>query len=479
MKNHTFLQFLSTLFLFAVIFTEGCTLDNVSGSSGDIVTKEDLQAASQILGESLSNDNSGVSLSLNDALTLISKDGFIQKTAAKTTLADRSGRGNEENYVYQYDPETGIHTVSFKRQVDQAVFSKSVTDTLHYIFRDVDGTFIEFPGNEIDRIESINFNGRREGEVSTIRKQSFFVRKDTFVIDGVSNASSILTIDGTHTGVGSIEIDQSQEDILQRFYELEINFLNIEIDKATVQTNGNLQQGVTGTLSWEMLIEKNINNKSQKRTLRGTIEMNGDGTALIRFKDYIKLFQINLDDGDVKDQDDEFEGSVQSVNTGDNSLTLVNGRTVYVNSNTEFDEDYPSLVSVQESLKSNISIWAEGKGAVNNGQFIASEIEFENKDNEDEEDTNGDQIEFEEMVTSADMDANTFTLGDKVVVQVNDQTIIEDNGDYLSLRSVSEALNEGFEVSADGIAIWSSDSESDITAIQVEFESEEDDNEED
>lgn len=377
--------------LLLILVISGCTLDNVGNSTDETITEEDLQASSQILGESLSSDNSGVILSLNDALTTISSSGFTQKTAGPTTAQDddRSGRGNETNYKYTYDPETGTHTISFERQVQRALFSKTVIDTLNYIFRDNNESFIKLPRQQKERIETIDYNGRREGEISTPRKESFFVRKDTFAITGVSDASTVLTIDGVHNGQGSIEIDRPENELMKRSYQLEINFLNIEIDKAVVENNQNLQSGVTGTLSWDMMIEKSVGNRTETHTLRGTIELSGDGTALLRFRNYLKLFQINLNNGDVKDQDEEFEGRVHLVNLDENSLTLVNGRTVYVTDNTEFeDDDYPSLRAVAEALNNNANIWAEGEGFIRDGKFIVSEIEFENE--EDDEDGNGD-----------------------------------------------------------------------------------------
>ncbi|WP_440999218.1 DUF5666 domain-containing protein [Fodinibius sp. SL11] len=470
---HTFLITVATLAI--LVAAAGCTLDDVSSSNSETITQEDLQAAGEILGESLSSDNSGILLSLTDALTNFSSTNFnssLNKTGTPTTQNDRSGRGGETNYNYSYDQQTGIHTISFRREVNRPLFNKTVIDSLNYIFKDGNGTLIESPNNETERIESINFNGNREGEILTPRKNSYFVRSDTFLIDGVSDATPVLSIDGVHNSNGHMQIDRPAENqVLERNYELEINFLSIEIEKPTTGPI-DFSRGVTGTLSWEMTIQKNANGNSSSKTLRGTVEMSGDGTALLRFQNLFKRFQVNLTNGDVKDQDEEFEGRVQSVNISEQSVTLVNGRTIYLTENTEIDDDdFTSLDAVQEAVNRNTFVWAEGEGYVNDNRFYAEEIEFERED--DEDDTEG-EIEFKEWVSSVDLANQTFTLAQNVVVQVTENTNIEDGGDYITLQEVAEALQNGVLVEADGSALEETENpDIDLSAITVEFEGEE------
>lgn len=472
MEKHRILKLHIIIPILLVAFSSACTLSNMGERQGSI-TKGDLQAASHILGESLSSNNSGVLLSLNDALTNISSSEFTQSTAQKGVLSPpsiqsgHSGRGNETNYQHSYNPETGIHTVSFQRQVKRSLFEKSVTDNLKYIFRNNSGDFIQYPRQNSDRIEAITYNGRREGDISTLKKESFFVRQDTFLIDGMSDASPVLTIDGVHNGKGTIKIERPNKSALERSYVLEINFLNIEIKK-TAGGEINLQRGVTGTLSWEMTIEKS----SASKTLSGTIELSADGTALLHFENFLKLFQVNMDNGDVKDLDHEFEGGVQSVNLNTKSVTLVNGQTVYLNNDTEFDADaYPTLQSVQEALNNGLSIWTEGEGGMQNGRFIVTEVEFENADEESSSDI--EEVKFEEQVTAVDLKTGTFTLNNKIVVATNDQTTFENSSDYQSLQEVSDALDQGITVIADGDAQQASENSSaDLVALSVDFDKE-------
>lgn len=436
-----------TLMAFLLIFS-GCSISGIDKQDEEI-TEEDLQAASQILGESLSDETSGVMGSLNDALTTISSDGFVRTGAAKADDDDNSGRGREYNFSYSYDPATGLHTLAFKRSVSKENFSKSVTDTLKYIFTDNSGNFIAYPRANKDRIETIDFKGFREGTVNSPERNSFFVRNDTFLIDGVSDASSILAIDGVHNGEGNFEGTTDEGVQLERDYTLEINFLEIQINKALVQENQSLVQGVTGTLTYELVVNKTQNGSSSSKTIRGTIEMNGDGTALLRFERFQKLFRISLDDGDVRDEEDEFEGKVASVNLEQSTFSLAGGRTVKITDNTVFDDDgdLDNLEQVKRALEEGERVSAEGEGYVDGDLFVAEEVEFEIN----EDDQESDIFDFEAFIESIDLENSKIILQDERVLHITDTTQFDDSGDYQTLVAAKEALELGKLVVADGI----------------------------
>lgn len=453
-----------------------CSISGVDKQT-DEITEEDLQAAGQILGESLSDETSGIMGSLNDALTGISNDGFVRTTSAKSMDDDddeNSGRGRESNFSYSYDPDTGIHTLAFLRSVTKTNFSKSVTDTLKYIFTDNNGSFIAFPRVNRERIETIDFKGFREGTVNSPSRNSFFTRKDTFLIDGVSQASNILSIDGKHNGEGNFEGTNDEGNSLERDYELEINFLNVEIDKAVVQANQSLEQGVTGTLTYELIVEKVNNGSSSTKTIRGTIEMNGDGSALLRFERFRKLFRINLDDGDVRDQDDEFEGKVTSVNLENSTITLSEGRVVRITDETTIDNegDLLSLQAVAETLEAGKPVEAEGDGFKDGDVFVATRIKFET---EEEDDGVEGEVNFDAFISSVSLENGTVTLQDERVIKITDDTVIDESGDFLNLESVRNALEEGKTVAADGKGIESEEEGISIIATRIEFELEESD----
>lgn len=473
-------QSITLILIMAVsaLFT-GCTLDGISTDSSNTsenVTQEDLEAAARIMGETLSDENEGVMSSLNDALTTFTTDGFtLSESGGSDGLLvpythdddENTGRGKETNFSYSYDPDTGQHTIAFQRIVHNGEFYKSVTDTLKYIFTDVDGAFIAFPREQRLRIETIDFTAFRDGTVQDSARESFFTRRDTFFIDGVSEASAILSLDGVHRGNGELMATTENNDVIQRSYSAIVNFLDIQIDKAVVRENGSLEAGVNGVLSWEIEIVKSKNGNSETKTLSGTVEMNGDGTALLRFKKFAKIFLINLDDGDVKDHEKEFEGQVKHVNIQEETFTLVNGRVFQLNDHTVIDDsgDLLSLEAVAQKLEEGVEVWAEGEGHVEENVFIVEEVEFEY-----EEHNHDDIIVKEGTVTNVNLDAKIFEINNDLLVRVSGDTQFDDSGDYMSLEAVVDAMENGDTVVVRVEGIEDTTTDADLLALEVRFE---------
>ncbi|MEX0722466.1 MAG: hypothetical protein WD357_05135 [Gracilimonas sp.] len=402
MKNyiHKFTTRAGYLFVTALLFS-ACTLGDVSDElSNNELTPEEVDAASQIMGQALSDDNDGIFASLNDALATVSDSGFETapaklKEEEDDDEDDYSGRGGESNFQHEYDPQTGTHTISFDRQVSAPNFEKYLSAVLTYIFTDIDGAFIEQPRDNKDQIENIAFTASKDGDITNRFRNSEFSRADTFAIGGLSSATTLLTLDGYHYGNGSFNGVRPNGDTFERSFVTEISFLDIEINKDTVAYYGSLEQGVTGTLTYEMSIFRNNNGNESTKTVSGTIEMDGDGTALLRFQNLNKLFRVNLSSGVVTDDEDELEAAVSSVDIENNTVTLSNNVIVIISSRTEVegDDGLESLEEVAIALQNGLNVIAEAEGYTspeNPLEFIADEIEFELEEEDDEDDGDDD-----------------------------------------------------------------------------------------
>lgn len=387
---------LSSAIILSIFMLSACTLGDVSDEiSNTELTPEEIDAASQIMGQALSDDNDGIFASLNDALATVSDEGFGTGTAKlkdgdDDDDDDYSGRGGESNYQYEYDPQTGTHTLSFDRQVSTPNFQKNLSAVLTYIFTDIDGGFIAQPRVNKESIENISFTAYKTGDIENRFRSSEFSRADTFAIGGLSSATSVLTLDGFHYGNGSFNGVRPNGDIFERSYVNEISFLDIEINKDTVAYYGSLQQGVTGTLSYEMNIFRSNNGNESTKTVSGTIVMDGDGTALLRFQNLNKLFRVNLKTGFVSDDDDDLEETVASVDVDNRTVTLSNNVLVIITERTEVegDEGIESLEEVASALENGLTVYAEVEGyknPQNQMEFIADEIEFEFEEGEDDD----------------------------------------------------------------------------------------------
>jgi len=293
---------ISKLSLFSVMLMVLFAACSAVNNDVESLSDEDIELATQIIGESVSDENSGMMSSVYDAMSSVDSDGIrYQNDRRKAHDDGRSGRGGESNYSYEYDSETGVHTLSYNRSVNRGDFSKSVSLLNTYLFKSPEGAFVVRPRANADSIESIDFTSNKNGSLESRHRNSSFARTDTFAVTGLHSTSSVVTIDGTHHGEGSASGVTRDSVQASRDYTIDIEFANIEIEKDSVEANGNLEQGVTGTLNYSIVINKTFGDEIDENVIEGTIEMEGDGTALLRFKKIAKTVRFSLKDGSRED----------------------------------------------------------------------------------------------------------------------------------------------------------------------------------
>lgn len=426
------------LLVIATLFTTACTIDRLNDDSVP-ADENEFRLAGQIIGESVSESDNGILSSFPEAFAVPNQAGLIQGE----TFFSLRPFGNLQNYSYQFNASTGIHSVEFSRAeaINNQVLNSDVSLTYH--FRDADGNSIANPSQNMQAIESVEFSSTRSGSIETANKSSFFTRTDRFFIDGLSSNSPKLLIDGLHSGEGLFIQIQTDGSTTEREYILDMNFLNVSINKEIVESNRNFRSGVNGALSYESTIRENTPVDNGTKIVNGTLEFTGDGTALLKFRDFFDVFRVRLDSGTVFD-DDEFEGRVISVELSSGIITLVNGQRIQITSQTAIDDDgdYFTLQEVSGALENNERIKAEGdyfRNDETSNLWTATEVEFEVESNE-----------FDEPVIAIDPDNGTFTVVSGDLFYLNDTSEIDDDGDFLTLTEVQNALSNGEPVSANG-----------------------------
>lgn len=282
------------------------------------LTQEELEMATVILSNSLSDEHGGMVSILYDAVSEVQSDQIRYSSAesSKTGESDiyaannhpsdqhHRGRGGESGYESSYDPETGEHRISFFRNVDGPVVQRTMAAEYVYIYTDAEGQFLEFPRRSHDLIETIDFKGMREGSTTGLMREHSFARIDTLFLDGLSSASALLTLEGNHSSNGEMKISASRfAGLTNRSYELTYTMEDVQVDKAVVMENGNLEQGITGFMSYELFMSMTVNGEVRDREVSGVIELSGDGTALLRFGHLDRLFRIFLGTGEVEESD--------------------------------------------------------------------------------------------------------------------------------------------------------------------------------
>jgi len=432
----TFILTLSVIWLMA-----GCSIDGYENASAPI-TDQEIQLAGQIIGESISENQSGILSTFSEAFAIPTSSGLI---TGPSLLSSGSFR-NIEDYSYTYDSATGEHHVTYTVQRNTLLISSSTQVMLTYIFYDAGESTIEFPEQEMERIDAVDFKSEQSGTINTGSKNSVFSRTDRILLNGLNDQTDILTLDGFHSGEGLFSTTTATGNQIEREYLLDMNYLDIKINKAVVLLNRNFRNGVNGALSYESTVRV-VNNGTSVETgnakiVNGTIEMNGDGTALLNFRDQIEPIRLRLDDGDVFD-DDEFEGRITNVDLEKQIFTIANGQRIRIDNQTVIDDgDFQSLNDVAVALNNGQRIVAEGDyfhPDENVNLWVATKVEFEEESNE-----------FQKLLKSINFSSSSLTLINGDELFLTDDSDINFDDEFNSLQDVSDAVRDGLPVLADG-----------------------------
>ena len=272
----------------------------------DIISDADLDMAAEIMGSSISDQQSGLINSVYDALSTISSTGISygndKNFQMKSDKDERGGRGFERSFSHTYDSTTGVHTLSFDRSFEKGLFSSSISTLQEIQYVDLEGNFIARPKLHRDAVNQINLHSTKSGQNSNPHKSSEFTKIDSLYFTGLHAAQSLVRMDGSHHGLGSGAAVLRDSSSHSRSFEVKVVFDDIEIDKDTLAAYGNLENAVTGTLSYSMTMNKVINGVPEETVMEGTIDLEEDGTALMKFYKYDRLYRLGLRDGDVKER---------------------------------------------------------------------------------------------------------------------------------------------------------------------------------
>lgn len=326
----------------------------------------DVDMATRIVAESLSDQNDGAIAALTDALTLVGPTGLVRLTGTGLPdTAGTSGRGLETGFTYSFQADSAIHQAQFSRSVVKPGYGKSVTIRTRH-------RYVE-PGGVLD---GMIFNGFRSGTILTDLVSSTFSRTDQWAVTGLSPSSTTLSIDGWHRGEGTLGMVR---------YTIDIRFLNIAIDRTLALATKSLSQGVTGTMTYAVRLERSDLASPLVKTLNGTVEFRGDGTALMRYgtvADAPRTLSVN---NGKPLEDDEFEGVVDRVEG--RQIVLTNGDRIDIPTDAVIDPDgdYLTLSEVAAAVAKGVRVKAEGDltSSSTSANRVASVVEFESDSDDD------------------------------------------------------------------------------------------------
>ncbi len=275
----------------------------------ELVRESDLDLAAEIMGSAIADEESGMINSIYDALSSVSttgisygKESFFNAKSLHDDSKNRGGRGHERSFTHSYDSTTGVHTLNFERSFTKGLFTNTTSTVQELVYTDLEGNFIARPKAKRDDINTISLKSQKSGSVHNPRRSSEFTKIDTMLFTGLHATQSLVELSGKHLSYGTGEAVLKDSTSYARSFEVSIVFDNIAIDKDTVAAYGNLENGLSGTLTYSIVMNKTVNGVPEEIIMEGTIDLSEDGTALMEFYKYDYIYRLGLRDGDVKER---------------------------------------------------------------------------------------------------------------------------------------------------------------------------------
>lgn len=260
------------------------------------LSEEDLQVVTLAVSEALSDQTDGVITELYDLQDQLGH-GRVQSGFQFGPRGPRPGQGEPRNEVRTYNPETGQHIIQFERSFVGEGVSKSQSVYLEYIFTNPDGAFVEFPGRE--EVATVQFTGDREGTMTNRRQSSTTNREAAWLMSGLEDASTTIRLNGTQSNSGTMTAITPRGDV-SRVFNLDLSFADVTIDKS-FEADSTLENKVTGTITFDMNMTHTLpNGEIREKTNSGSIDLAGNGRAILRIMGIRTLYSINLATGDVE-----------------------------------------------------------------------------------------------------------------------------------------------------------------------------------
>ena len=434
LKNFNYLYYL----LFLTLVLNACEINSFNQNSTEL-TQEEALIAGLIIGESVSENQSGLLSSFQEAFAVPTQQNLI----VGPSILSFDNLLDLQNYTYNFDASTGIHHIKYSRDNQGTELLSTSSYEISYTFRDADKNIIADPDRDRDRIEGVEYKAIRSGEIIDSSKVSYYTRTDHLFMNGISSENDILIIDGYHSGEGVFTRIDSLGHEIKRDYTIDINYLDIQINKPVVTENRNFRTGVNGAFSYETTIQISGNGNNGTKIVNGSIELNGDGTALLKFGDKSEPYRVRLENGGVIEKD-EFEGRVVAVGESKQSFTLSTGKVIQVDESTKiFRRDFNSIEELAIALSTGNRIIAKGSFSQTEpgvNIWIATEVEFELESNE-----------FNGLLGSVNLNSKSFKLTNGTEFFVIQQSNVRFNGKVIKdLALIVPDIEAGTEIEADG-----------------------------
>ena len=291
-------SYLQTTMILAVLFgsllLQGCS--DVTNTAQEELSEEEVLVLEGVLGSALSEEDEGLLSGMKDMTGRFGANGLNHR------YRDTGGFEGSPfgNFTREYDPETGIHTITFIREADRPRGSVSFSALMEYQFTDPDGAYLEFPYADSTLIQTIQFNGTRAGEMQRTNRSSSFERVANWTLSDIQSADGVMTLEGSQTGTGMMMISRPNGGEFSREYTTQLDLVDVTLQEAT-EDEDRLPYLVSGVIEYQTTVTKIINGEETVNEYSGTIELSENGEALVRFFGLKRTLRLNLANGNRVD----------------------------------------------------------------------------------------------------------------------------------------------------------------------------------
>ncbi len=294
---------LLSLLLGTLFFLSAC--DSAIESTTELTAAE-ATLVSEIAAQTLSDAQDGTMSDLNDLNASVGAEGLgygegpLARHQGMGGPANRLWRGPNTRHHAAYDSSTGEHTIQYQRAIQTNFMSKGLNVKLVYVFTDAAGDFIARPGQQRDAIAAITFTGERSGFTRAERPNgaahhSRFGRTAAWQVAGVQ--AGTVSFEGAQDDRGIFTRTNAEGDTMERYYEASLRTRNVTLTKA--DAGAGIEGAVSGQLLYTLLLKHTADGDTTEKRVEGTIELEGNGKALLRILGTNHLYRIDLKDGNV------------------------------------------------------------------------------------------------------------------------------------------------------------------------------------
>jgi hypothetical protein len=280
---------LLSVFMGSLVF-HGCS--DVTNTTKEELTEEEVLVLEGVLGNALSEEDEGLLSGMMDMTGHFGTNGLNHRYR-RSGAFEGSPFGD---FTREYDPETGIHSISFTRDVDRPQWSVSLSALMEYQFTDPDGAFLEFPYADSTFIQTIQFNGTRTGQTERPNRSSSFERVANWTLSDIQSVDGVMTLEGSQTGTGSMMVSRPAGGEFSREYTTQLDLVDVTLQEAT-EDEDRLPYLVSGVIEYQTTITKTVNGEETVNEYSGTIELSENGEALVRFFGLKRTLRLNLANG--------------------------------------------------------------------------------------------------------------------------------------------------------------------------------------